>query len=83
MKNLSVKYSKKLLDYAKQSAKDIFKTAWKRSKTTDDFIGNKFPDKFTEVAKTSPRNTPRRISKCNIKKISLLGNKPNHICKIR
>ena len=43
-KNLSCKYSQKILDQAKQSATDVLKTASKRvvqkiSETTDDLIG--------------------------------------------
>ena len=48
-KNLSSKYSQKLLDHAKQSATDVFKTASKRvtqttAETTGDLIGNKIDD---------------------------------------
>ena len=45
--NVSGIYIQKLLDHAKQSATNTFKIAWKRAKTTDDFISNKFSDKTT------------------------------------
>ena len=52
-KNLSSKYSQKLLDYAKQSATDAFKTASKRVtqttvEITGDFIRNKIDDKISK-----------------------------------
>ena len=55
---MSGKYSAKLLDNAKQSATDAFKTATKRviQKTAEangDLIGNKIANKFTKVSKTS------------------------------
>ena len=50
-KNLSVKNSKKIIDHAKQSATDAFKTASKRAiqktaDTTGGFLGNKIGVKF-------------------------------------
>ena len=60
-KNLTDKYSlgmlairQKLLDHAKQSATDAFKTASKRAiqkttKATDDLIGNKIINKITKA----------------------------------
>ena len=53
-KDLSGKYQKKLLDYAKQSATDAFKTASKRAiqktaEATDDLIGIKIANKITKV----------------------------------
>ena len=52
-KNLSNKYSQKLLDSAKKSATDAIKTASKRAiqktaKATD-LIGNKIADKITNA----------------------------------
>ena len=49
-KNLSNKYSQKLIDTAKKSTTDAIKTASKRAlqktaETTDDLIGNKIADK--------------------------------------
>ena len=60
-KNVSSKYSQKLLDHAKRSATDALKTASKRAiqKTAEaagDLIGNKIADKSTRVSKTSPQN---------------------------
>ena len=60
-KNLTDKYSlgmlairQKLLDHAKQSATDVFKTASKRAiqkttQATDDLIGNKIINKITKA----------------------------------
>ena len=50
---MSGKYSEKLLDYSKQSATDVFKTASKRAiqKTADatgDLIGNKIAKLLTK-----------------------------------
>ena len=55
-KNLSNKYSQKLLDSAKKSATDAIKTASKRAiqktaKATD-LIGNKIADKITNALKS-------------------------------
>ena len=55
-KKLSGKYSQKRLDYAKQSATDVFKTAskranWKTAEATGDLIGNKIANKFTRVSR--------------------------------
>ena len=60
-KNLSGKYSQKLLDHAKQSGTDALKTASKRviQKTTEatgDLIGKNTADRITKVSKTSPKN---------------------------
>ena len=56
-KNLSSKYSQKLLDHAKQSATDALKNSSKRAiqktvEATGDLIGNKFADKITRISKT-------------------------------
>ena len=53
-KNLSVKYSQKPLDHAKQSATDALKTPLKgaiqkTAETTGDLIDNKITDKITKV----------------------------------
>ena len=58
-KNLSSKYSQKLLDHAKKSATDGLKTASKRAihqtaETTDHLL--KITDRLTKVSKTSPKN---------------------------
>ena len=60
-KNLSGKYSQKLLDYDKKSATDSFKTASKRAiqisaESTDDLIGNKIANKIKKVLKNSQQN---------------------------
>ena len=59
-KSLRSKYSQELLDHAKQSATDTFKTSWKRVilKTTEatvDLIGNKIDYKITRRPRTSPK----------------------------
>ena len=56
------KHSQKLLDHAKQSAKDALKTTSKRviQKTveaTGDLIGNKIAAKISKVSKTSSQNS--------------------------
>ena len=56
-KNLSGKYSQKIVDQVKQSATDVPKTASKRvvkkiSETTDDLIGNKNANKITKIWST-------------------------------
>ena len=53
-KNVSAKYSQKLIDHAKQSATDAFKTSskWAIQKTADatwDLIGNNIADKFSKT----------------------------------
>ena len=60
-KNLSSKYSQKILDHAKQSATDALKNSSKRAiqktaEATDDLIGNEIADKITRVLKTSSEN---------------------------
>ena len=57
-KNVSNKYSKKLVDTAKISATDAIKTASKRAieKTAEaagDLVGNKIADKITSTSKKS------------------------------
>ena len=55
-KNLSNKYSQKLIDSTKKFTTDVIKTASKRSiqktaEATGDLIGNKIADKITSVSK--------------------------------
>ena len=55
-KNLSNKYSQKLIDTARKSATDPLKTASKRAiqktaEVTGDLIGNKIADKITGISK--------------------------------
>ena len=59
-KNISNKYSQKLIDSDKKSATDAIKTASNRAiqktaEATGDLIGNKIADKVTSVSKKSPR----------------------------
>ena len=59
-RNLSNKYSRKLLDSAKTSTIDAIKTASKRAiqktaQATGDLIGNKIVDKITSVSKKSTK----------------------------
>ena len=54
-KNLSSKYSQKLLDYTKQSATDALKTAWIRAIQKNDW-NDKIADNIATVSKTSPQN---------------------------
>ena len=57
-KNMSNKYSQKLVDTAKKSATDAIKTAskttiQKTAEATGDLIGNKIADKITSASKKS------------------------------
>ena len=57
-KNMSNKYSQKLVDTAKTSATDAIKTASKRAiqktaEATGDLVGNKIADKITNASKKS------------------------------
>ena len=57
-KNMSNKYSQKLVDTAKKSAADAIKTASKRAikktaEATGDLVGNKIADKITNASKKS------------------------------
>ena len=65
-KKSSGKYSKKILDHAKESATDTLKTASKRviSKTaaaTDYLICNKVSEKTIKLWKTSPQNSSKTV----------------------
>ena len=67
-KSWSGKYSKKVFDYAKQSATDAFKTASKRAiqrtaKSTGDLIGNKISNKITKCLKNSETVTNKHDKK--------------------
>ena len=73
-KNLSNKYSQKLLDRAKKCTTDVTKTASKRAiqktaEPTGDLIGNKIVDRITSVSKktqnyksdsASPKDAPKK-----------------------
>ena len=59
-KNLSNKYSQKLLDCAKKTGADAIKAASKRviqktAESTGDLIGNKTADKVTNASKKSSK----------------------------
>ena len=63
VRNLSSKYTQKLLDHAKRSATDALKTAWKRAiqkkqkqLATGDLIRNKIVDRITKVSEVSLQN---------------------------
>ena len=65
-KKLSGKYSLKLLDHAKQSATDAFKTASKRAiqkttEATDDLIGNKIANKITKAPQKLQENNSETV----------------------
>ena len=73
-KNLSGKYSHKLLNLAKQSVTNALISSSKRAiqkpaEETGDLIGNKIPDKIIEVSKTSPQNNPDTITNQRDKEI--------------
>ena len=62
-KNLSNKYSQKILDTAKKSATDAIKTASQRAiqktaKAMGDLVGNKIADKITSISKKSTKKLP-------------------------
>ena len=59
-KNISSKYSQKLVDIAKKSATDATKNTSKRAiqktaEATGDLIGNKIADKITSISKKSAK----------------------------
>ena len=59
-KNMSNKYTQKVLDRAKKSATDAIKTAsngaiQKTAELTCDLIGNKLADKITSVSEKTSR----------------------------
>ena len=63
IKNLSNKYSQKIIDTAKKSASDTIKTAsqWAIQKTAEamgDLVGNKIADKITSIWKKSTKKLP-------------------------
>ena len=72
--SLSGKYSQKLLDHAKKSAIDAFKTSLKRiiQKTAEangDLTGNKIADRVTKVSKNSQQNNSETVKNENDKQI--------------
>ena len=80
-KSLSGKYSpgmlamrQKLLDHAKQSATNAFKTASKRAiqktvEASDDLIGNKIANKITGVSKNSQQKNSETVTNEHDKEI--------------
>ena len=52
-KNLSNKYSQKLLDNTKKSTTDAIQSIQKTAQTTGDLIGNTIADKITSISKQS------------------------------
>ena len=69
-KNLSNKYSQKLLDSAKKSTIDAIQTASKRAiqktaEATSDLIGNKTADKITSVSRRSSAELPSKHDDAN------------------
>ena len=67
IKNLSSKYSQKLLHHAKLSATDALKTPsvkaiQKTAEATGDLIGNKIADKITKVSKNLPHNDSETVA---------------------
>ena len=72
-KDLSDKYSQKLLDHAKQSVTDSLKAASKRriqktSETKGNLIGSKITDRITKVSKTSQQNNSEKLQMNSIQK---------------
>ena len=72
-KNVSSKYSQKLLGTAKKSTTDAVKTASKReiqktSEAAGDLIGNKIADKITSVSKRSTRELPNDETEVDIER---------------
>ena len=66
IKNLSDKYRQKRINYAKQSATDLFKAASRRTivkteETPGDLIGNKIANKITKASRTLPQNNSETV----------------------
>ena len=69
-KNVSNKYSQKLLDTANKSTTDVIKTASKRAiqktvKATGDVFGNKIADILTNISKKSFRELLSQNNEAN------------------
>ena len=64
-KNLSNKYSQKLIDTARKSTTDAIKTAsiQKTAEATAYLIGNKIADKITTISKKSNKELPNSDEK--------------------
>ena len=66
-KSSTGKYSQRLLDHAKQSATDVFKTDSKRAiqetaEATDDVIGNKIANKIKKVPQNLRQNNSETVT---------------------
>ena len=59
-KNVTVKYSQKLVDHAKESTIDALKTASKTAEAAGDLIGNKIAEKILKVSRSSPQNSSEK-----------------------
>ena len=73
-KNVSGKYRQKVVDHAKQSAMDAFKTSSKRAiqktaEATGDLVDNKIAAKITKVSKNSQQNNSETVTNENDKEI--------------
>ena len=65
-KSLNSKYRQKLLDHAKLSAADAFKTSKrvikKTAEASSDLISNKIANKIIKVSKNSQQNTSQTVT---------------------
>ena len=65
-KSLNSKYRQKLLDHAKLSATDAFKTSKrvikKTAEASSDLISNKIANKIIKVSKNSQQNTSQTVT---------------------
>ena len=73
-KNLSGKYSQKLLDHAKRSTADALEIISKRAiqktaEATGDLIGSKITDRITKVSKSSQQNNSEAVTNKHDKEI--------------
>ena len=71
---MSRKYSQKLLDHAKQSVTDAFKTASKKAiqktgKSTGDLVGNEIANKITKISKISQQSNSETVTNEHHKEI--------------
>ena len=75
---MSGKYIQKILDHAKKSITDAFKTSSKRvikktAETTGDLIGNKTANKIKRLSKNSQQNNSETVTNENYKEIPKEG----------
>ena len=83
-KNLHRKYGQELLDHAKHSATDTFKTGSKTAiqkiaETTGNLIGNKIADKTTKVSRNSLQNNPETVE-CETENMGFETKIPKETC---